>query len=140
MTEEKNETNRPFWFVPYSTEREPTYIPFDDVARHVGPGWKDILSDLTTKLFKLGWDGGLLQVKEKFGGLRFYWQNNIQDTTLASIADNVVEVAEWRSTQTCEECGKYGTSSSGKGYWIKTLCEEHTKERDEKHERIHAVS
>ena len=113
-------TSKPFWFVPYDRQ------DFETVASFVGPGWKDILSKLTEKLFKLGWDGGLEQVKEKFGGLRFYWQNNIQDPTLASIADDVVEVAEWRSTQTCEECGKYG-KTRGDG-WIYTLCDEHWDE------------
>lgn len=117
---------RPYWYVPYYTNKRPSYFGFDDLEGCVGAGWSKILGELSEKLFKLGWDGGLQQVKEKFGGLRFYWQNNIQDPTLASIARDAVEVAEWRSTQTCETCGKYGKTRGGG--WILTLCDEHWKE------------
>lgn len=116
---------RPYWYVPYYSSKV-SYFGFDDLADHVGPGWNKILFELTENLLRLGWDGGLQQVKEKFGGLRFYWQNNIEDPTLARIASAVVEVAEWRSTQTCEKCGKYGKARGGG--WIVTLCEEHWQE------------
>lgn len=117
---------RPYWYVPYYTNRRPEYFGYSDLTKCVGPGWSTILDKLTDKLFRLGWNGGLQQVKEKFGGLRFYWQNNIQDPTLASIANDVVEIAEWRSAQTCEKCGKYG-KARGAG-WIITLCAEHWNE------------
>jgi hypothetical protein len=58
-----------------------------------------------------------VQVKEKFGTLRFYVYGG-DDTT-----HNYIALAEITSGVTCEICGKSGSSSSGG--WIKTLCKEH---------------
>lgn len=61
------------------------------------------------------------QIKEKFGGLRFYYDGG--DDTI----DGMVRMAEsWAST-TCEECGAVGQQRSGG--WIRTLCDEHAKNR-----------
>jgi hypothetical protein len=57
------------------------------------------------------------QVKEKFGGLRFYYSGG------DDYIDGVVAMAESMSYRTCEVCGAPGTSTSGG--WIRTLCEEH---------------
>lgn len=35
-------------------------------------GWGGIINSLIEDLFNLGWNGQLYQIKEKFGGLRFY--------------------------------------------------------------------
>lgn len=84
---------------------------------HVGPGWGDILTRLIDDLFELGWDGSVLQVKEKFGGLRFY-VGHASDAVYERIRN-----AENESLETCEQCGKPG-SPRGDG-WIKTSCGEH---------------
>lgn len=55
------------------------------------------------------------QVKEKFGGLRFYVDHS-NDTV-----DGMIAVAEAMSYQICEECGQPGKSNN-KG-WIRTLCD-----------------
>ena len=60
------------------------------------------------------------QVKEKFGGLRFYVYGG-DDTVYA-----MLDMAESLSLRTCEVCGNVGKPSEGG--WIKTLCEEHAKE------------
>jgi hypothetical protein len=60
-----------------------------------------------------------IQVKEKFGGLRFYYSGG--DDTIRGI----VYMAEEMSYVTCEECGSPGKANDGP--WIRTLCEEHTK-------------
>lgn len=54
------------------------------------------------------------QVKEKFGGLRFY-VDNTDDYT-----QGVIAMAESMSYRTCEACGSPG-KTSGKG-WLRTLC------------------
>ena len=54
------------------------------------------------------------QVKEKFGGLRFYMTVGIDKIF------NLVEEAEALSYKTCEECGKPGEERGGG--WIHTLC------------------
>lgn len=57
------------------------------------------------------------QVKEKFGGLRFYVDpyNNVMG--------EVIAFAEGMSMRICEECGKPG-KSGGIG-WVKVMCPEH---------------
>jgi hypothetical protein len=84
-------------------------------------GWSDILKRLVDDLFWLGWDGRVLQVKEKFGGLRFYI-----NTGSDAIHDRISQ-AENESYKTCEQCGKPGVPRGGG--WIKTLCDEHSDGR-----------
>lgn len=61
------------------------------------------------------------QVKEKFGGLRFYVEGG-DDVTSA-----MIDMAESLSVVTCEECGSPGRQR-GAG-WIVTLCDKHAEER-----------
>lgn len=61
-----------------------------------------------------------LQVKEKYGGLRFYF-NGGNDR-----ADAYSLFAESMSYRTCETCGQPGKPR--KGGWIRTLCDEHAQE------------
>lgn len=63
-----------------------------------------------------------VQVKEKFGGLRFYYNGG------DSFIRGVVTMADTMSNKLCEECGSPGTHT--KGGWIKTLCETHKNERN----------
>ena len=55
------------------------------------------------------------QVKEKFGGLRFY-ADNCDD-----YVSGVIAMAESMSYRTCEVCGSPGTKRAGG--WIRTLCD-----------------
>lgn len=88
---------------------------------HVGSGWHDILKRLINDLFELGWDGHVGQVKEKFGGLRFYVGNG-RSTNKAIHAR--IESAESESLRTCEKCGASGELHWDRS-WLKTLCYEH---------------
>lgn len=86
------------------------------------PGWFGIIDRLLIDLFNLGWDGQVAQVKEKFGGLRFYIGDGSHE-----IFDRIRQ-AEKESYKTCEVCGKAGkTTNQDNAWWIKTLCEEHAK-------------
>lgn len=60
------------------------------------------------------------QVKEKFGGLRFYYRGG--DEYISGLA----RMAESMSYVTCEVCGNAGKTNGGG--WIRTLCEAHTKD------------
>lgn len=60
------------------------------------------------------------QVKEKFGTLRFYYSGG--DDTI----DGMVRMAESMSAVMCEECGA-PAETRGLG-WIRTLCETHEQE------------
>lgn len=63
------------------------------------------------------------QVKEKFGGLRFYHHGG------DDFCDGVLSMAENLSYRICEECGAPG-KVGGKG-WIRTLCPTHIKSGEE---------
>ena len=58
------------------------------------------------------------QVKEKFGGLRFYYYGG------DDIVAGMVAFAEAMSQQICETCGNKG-KTNWKRSWVKTLCEKH---------------
>jgi len=63
------------------------------------------------------------QVKEKFGGLRFYTNGYTDEVS------GMIRMAEAMSYRTCEECGSPGRSNSYG--WISTLCDTHRLERGE---------
>lgn len=60
-----------------------------------------------------------IQVKEKFGGLRFYYCGG--DEYIRGLEN----MAESMSYRTCEKCGAPGKPT--KDVWIRTLCDEHAK-------------
>lgn len=63
----------------------------------------------------------VMQVKEKFGTLRFYTNFSLDEV------EKNIRVADSLSFKTCEICGQLGDLRMKKG-WYKTLCEEHAKE------------
>jgi hypothetical protein len=97
----------------------------------VGPGWWPIIESLCGNVqHYLNWKNKesevvaqvvVEQIKEKFGGLRFYYNGG--DDTI----DGMVRMAESWASNACEECGVPGQSRGGG--WIKTLCDEHDAER-----------
>jgi len=95
--------------------------PFELFGWEIGKGWEQLCSDLVIDLKKLGWDGTIAQVKEKFGGLRFY---------IGSGNDAIwerIQKAENDSYTICEKCGNPGKLREGG--WLKTLCDEHAKSK-----------
>jgi hypothetical protein len=63
-----------------------------------------------------------IQVKEKFGGLRFYYSGG------DDYIRGVVDMAEEMSYSTCETCGSPGELR--KNGWYQTLCDIHGEGRD----------
>lgn len=61
------------------------------------------------------------QIKEKFGGLRFYFQGGDDHVR------GLVDMAETWAGHSCEICGNKGKRRDGG--WVKTLCDEHEVER-----------
>ena len=59
-----------------------------------------------------------VQVKEKFGGLRFYTER-VPDDYIRGL----ISMAEAMADVTCEECGAPGKKVNGG--WIVTLCDQH---------------
>ena len=64
-----------------------------------------------------------VQVKEKFGTLRFYYNGGDDEVR------GIERMAESMSAVMCEECGSPGKTRSGG--WIRTLCDEHAEGREE---------
>lgn len=87
------------------------------VSFGVGPGWNDIILDLHEKLVEEApEDYYIVQVKEKFGTLRYY----VGPMTEAGF--DYIQEAEMLSAVTCEQCGRPGTLRSDRG-WLRTLCD-----------------
>lgn len=89
-----------------------------------GDGWFNLIDGLCEKIQKevdSGTEPQVVaqQVKEKFGGLRFY---------VGSASDKVfdlIEFAEKLSYTICDVCGKPGTTEGNSRGWVSTRCEEH---------------
>ena len=98
----------------------------EDVTNQVGPGWKILVENLVSELFSLGWEGNLYQIKEKFGGLRFYIGAG------SDAIHDAIQAAEDRSYRTCEVTGKTGELRRDLG-WMRVLCgEEYAKAKEKK--------
>lgn len=87
-----------------------------------GDGWEPLIRRLSEKLealiAELPDDEGrptAFQVKEKFGGLRFYMSSETPEMSAA------IKEAERAAAHTCEECSAPGRPRSGG--WIQTLCD-----------------
>lgn len=65
----------------------------------------------------------IVQIKEKFGGLRFYVDGGTTEH------HNYISFAEALSNRTCEVCGAPGEHRNDG--WVKTLCDAHHKERED---------
>lgn len=94
-------------------------------------GWKKIIEELTEKLNEFrNAEIVILQIKEKFGTLRFYYNiTNPQDLVglEVNLIMGLIAKAEERSSYTCERCGAGGVLRT-ELRWIKTLCGEHYDE------------
>jgi hypothetical protein len=79
-------------------------------------GWKDLLDRAFTKMKAAGWNSAIHQVKEKFGTLRLYCEQDGRPEIEA-----IIREAEEESARTCEMCGKPGRAR--KLSWVRTLCD-----------------
>lgn len=82
----------------------------------VPPGWEPLVRALVTDMIALGWDRNLQQIKEKFGGLRFY------TGTISAECHERIQKAEDESLHTCQRCGAEGKLSSTPRGWLQTVC------------------
>ena len=89
----------------------------EEVANSVYPGWHDIIKNMFTRLLDAGWDGQLLEIKEKFGRLRVYISGG------SEVFTNIILETEAASSRTCRVCGAPGELRY-EG-WIKCLCDKH---------------
>lgn len=99
-----------------------------------GEGWWPILEKLCANIQSwIDWKNKqgevvpqvtVAQIKEKFGGLRFYYDGGDEHIS------GMVRMAEAWADASCEECGSPGKRRDGG--WIKTLCDHHEAERQQR--------
>jgi hypothetical protein len=97
------------------------YLSEEDAVQCVGKGWEKLVRTVYNAKAALGTTVGIIQVKEKWGGLRIY--TDYYDSELEKTIRQVGE----ESTRICHDCG----SPAGlvkKGAWYQTLCEEHRED------------
>ncbi len=87
-----------------------------------GDGWFQLIYTLSKKLSQVNPKCQALQVKEKFGTLRFYTMNT-NDQGYLLIAE-----AEENSSSICEICGDTSTAKIRGDSWLKTLCDKCNKD------------
>lgn len=93
-----------------------------------GDGWFDLLKGLIEKIrdvcieqsieaYEDGCSPEVLQVKEKYGSLRFYM------SCCSSAIGDLISAADDKSRETCELCGKSGCMRS-QNRWYMVRCDE----------------
>lgn len=100
----------------------PEGFPEPAISSGVGKGWWPLIQEVHEKLLAIDPNYKVDQVKEKFGGLRYYWSS---DLDMYDQFNAIVGEAEERSTTICETCGKPGKLRPGG--WVLTECDEHAK-------------
>lgn len=103
---------------------EPPFDPMKTLIGfgfEVGKGWLPLLEDMFEKLDKLQKEQNLdirvVQVKEKFGGLRVYVDGANKDV------NNIINEAVNKASKTCEKCGNPGILQTNG--WFYVACEQH---------------
>ena len=90
-----------------------------------GDGWWELLNDLSLKLeaYNNKRDSNYIvatQVKEKWGGLRFYIIGYCASDDENNEVYTLIDAAETKSLEVCEECGEPGKCTDSR--WLRTLC------------------
>jgi hypothetical protein len=89
-------------------------------------GWQELLELACIRIeAALGGAFNALQLKQKFGTLRFYWSGDMPDAAKAKV-EEAIALAVARSACTCEVCGKEGWLHN-RGGWFATACAEHAQ-------------
>jgi hypothetical protein len=134
MTHDKEE----YLFTTYAPLFEPEEIRNDCRTScmawgfEVGDGWYPLIEDMLKSLMAVNTEGNYVvqirQIKEKFGGLRVYWDctSDITEADYKRLND-IVDKAEELAEQTCEVCGAEGKNDSPTS-WMSTRCALHRKE------------
>lgn len=97
--------------------------PYELFGWEIGAGWKPLVEELIARLrAETDWDGDIHQIKEKFGGLRFY---------IGQGSDKIYDLIddyEQKSYTICEDCGERGHPR--RDGWIRTLCDKCAEARE----------
>lgn len=105
-------------------ERFPTlFSEIHDINFYCPPGWQQIVESVCIQLSNApGFENvKCVQVKEKFGGLRFYIESDSGEHR--DIYFEIIDKAEFESFQTCECCGSKQNVGRTRNGYIETTCE-----------------
>ena len=96
--------------------------PFEEYGIECEHGWDELLKPLFDYIEKFNKENPgneiiISQVKEKFGGLRFYVDNSTPEL------DKMIEEACADSFNVCETCGSRENVGITGGSWYSTVCE-----------------
>jgi hypothetical protein len=87
----------------------------------VEPGWYQLVLDCHKELLAVNPHYTIVQIKQKFGQLRYYINGN------DAMTDNIIYNYENKSVVICERCGDPGSTSKVFNFYMQTLCENHQK-------------
>lgn len=94
-----------------------------------GDGWLPLVEDLNNRLLEIAPDYEVIQVKEKFGGLRYYI-GPVSPRVFDEVY-GVIRAVEEVAAKTCEWCGMGSATVDKNSSWIKTLCDPCKEKRKE---------
>lgn len=127
-------------FEKYMNEKYPKMFSHPYGGIDIGIGWHRVIESLCGKIQShLDWANKqaqnypvrcqpveqvvVHQIKEKFGGLRFYYHGGDEQVS------GMVRMAEVWAENACETCGSPATLRSDG--WLRTLCDDHEAERQD---------
>jgi len=86
----------------------------------VDEGWYQLVLDCDKELTQIDPGYQIVQIKQKFGGLRYYFESSPLLGTRKAM-DDVVAKYEAVAAVTCEATGNPGVLMKSAGGWVKTL-------------------
>lgn len=95
------------------------YFTEEDAVAAVGKGWEHLVRAVYNARTGLGIPVGIIQVKERYGGLRIYTEYFVGEL------ESIIRRVGYESLKICEECGGPGTLASGSNGEYKTRCDAH---------------
>lgn len=93
-------------------------------AQHISvdEGWYQIVLDCDKELTAIDPNYCIFQIKEKFGGLRFYFEpSNLHDAVKTNLMHQVIRKYEVIASQTCEATGRPGVLMKSPTGYLRTL-------------------
>ena len=95
-------------------------LPVEHLRHMPGPGWALLVEELHRQLLKLDPGYGIVSMKEKLGGLRFYAKF---DPEVRHQAQRLIRQVEARSFKICGLCGAPGRLRIPERARIDTFCD-----------------